>query len=209
MTYYQQLFYEIKHTRDYKTVGEDIQYKIIVDDEKREVILQFEESTSKTDWLHNVLFLPFPLRLDNKIVWTTWGYALAYRSTQNQPINEFVQACEQHVNYAWKMRGWSFGSAMTKIAVRHFYIREKLSLDEELTYGDVKVWLNPFLKWMSRKWVDERHEFTYINDFVTWCVPFYFRTNKCKVGGKFNLKSLLFDSEYNHTNYDRYDYSKY
>ena len=35
MTYYQQLFYEIKHTRDYKTVGEDIQYKIIVDDEKK------------------------------------------------------------------------------------------------------------------------------------------------------------------------------
>ena len=208
MTYYQQLFYDIKHTKDYKTVGEDIQYKIIVDDENEEVILQFEESSSKIDWLHNFMILPFPLKLDNKIVWTTYGYACAYRSTKNQPIDEFIEVCKNYYDYAWKIRGWSFGSAMAKIAIRHFYIRKKFPLDEELTYGDVKIWLNPFIRWMAKKWVRTIHEFTCINDLVTWCVPFYHRTNKCKVGGKFSFKSLL-KTEYNHTHYEEYDYDKY
>ena len=42
MTKYQKMFYDIKHTSDYKTVGEDIDYKVIVDDEAKEIIFQFE-----------------------------------------------------------------------------------------------------------------------------------------------------------------------
>lgn len=49
MTRYQKIFKDIKETSDYKTVGEDIDYKIVVDDERREVILQFEESDSRQD----------------------------------------------------------------------------------------------------------------------------------------------------------------
>lgn len=213
MTDYQQLFKDIKNTKDYITVGEDIQYKVIVDNYNFEVILQFEESRGNdkwrhSDWWHNLMFLPWPLKLDDKIVWTTYGYACAYRSAKNQPLDDFVQACKDNPDYAWKIQGWSFGSAMTKIAVRHFYIRKKLMLDEEITYGDVKVWLNPFIRWVAKDWVKTIHEFVCINDMVTWCVPFYHRTNKCKVGGKFSLKRLL-KTEYNHTHYDEYDYDKY
>ena len=35
MTKFQQMFYDIKNTRDYKTVGEDIDYKVWADHEKR------------------------------------------------------------------------------------------------------------------------------------------------------------------------------
>ena len=212
MNDYKQLFNEIKNTRDYKTVGEDIQYKVIVDDYNFEIILQFEESRGNdkwrhSDWWHNLMFLPFPLKLDDKIVWTTYGYACAYRSAKNQPIDEFIQACKEHPEYSWKIQGWSFGSAMTKIAVRHFYIRKKLVLDEEITYGDVKVWLNPFVHWLAKDWVRTIREFVCVNDMVTWCVPFYHRTNKCKLE-KFSLKKL-FNSEYSHTHYEEYDYGKY
>ena len=80
MTRYQKIFKDIKETSDYKTVGEDIDYKIIIDDVNREVILQFEESDSRQDWKHNLMFIPWILNLDGHKVLTTHGYACAYKS---------------------------------------------------------------------------------------------------------------------------------
>ena len=148
--------------------------------------------------------------MDKKIVWTTLGYALAYKSCKNEPIDFFESVCDRYyIKYTWRIQGWSFGSAMAKIATRHFFIRcGTRVLDEELTYGDVKVWLNPFASLLSKKWVKESHNFTNTNDIVTWCVPFFHRNKKCKVGDKFSFKKLL-KTEYNHTHYENYDYSKY
>jgi hypothetical protein len=50
MTPEQQKFYDIKNTTDYKKVGEDVDYKVFVDHEKKEVVLQFQESNSREDW---------------------------------------------------------------------------------------------------------------------------------------------------------------
>lgn len=213
MTKYQKLFYEIKKTNDYKTVGEDIQFKIFVNHGTKEVILQFEESRNSnnfrhSDWFHNLLFFPWPLKLDNRIVWTTFGYACAYKSAGNIPIDEFDKATSDYWNYKWIIRGWSFGSAMTKIAERHFYIRRNAAIDEELTFGDVKVWINPFVYFLSKKWHKECHNFVCINDLVTWTIPFFFRHKKCRVGGKISLKKIL-QTEYNHCHYEEYDYSSY
>ncbi len=213
MTKYQKLFDDIKHTGGYKTVGEDIDYKVSVDSERQEIILQFQESKGSgikphNDWWHNFAFIPFPLRLENKIVWTTLGYACAYKSAKNIPMNEFLDNCERYPKYKKIIRGRSFGSVMTKIAVRHYHIKTKKMLDEELTYGDVKVWLNPFVRWLADNWVFIRHEFTSDNDIVTWCVPFYHRTRKCDVGGKFTLKKLL-KTAYNHQHYEEYNYVRY
>lgn len=216
MTKFQQMFYDIKNTRDYKTVGEDIDYKVVVDFENRKVILQWEESkgTDKkhfwhSDWFHNLLFIPWVVILDGHPCFTTMGYACAYASAKNQPIDEFCSMAELHPDFQTEVRGWSFGSAMSKIAVRHYYIRRKKPVTNKYTYGDVKVWFNPFIKWIAKKWVAyENFEFVTPNDFITRCVPFYHRTNKCSVGEKFALKKL-FKTEYYHTHYEDYDYSKY
>lgn len=216
MTKFQQMFYGIKNTRDYKTVGEDIDYKVVVDFEQRKVILQWEESkgTDKkhfwhSDWFHNLLFIPWILLLDGHPVITTMGYACAYASANNIPMDEFCSMADLHPDFQTEIRGWSFGSAMSKIAVRHHYIRRKRPVTNKYTYGDVKVWFNPFIRWISRKWVAyENFEFVTPKDFVTYCVPFYHRTNKCKVGEKFSFKKI-FKTEYYHTHYEEYDYSKY
>ena len=216
MTKFQQMFYDIKNTRDYKTIGEDIDYKVVVDFEQRKVILQWEESkgTDKkhfwhSDWFHNLLFIPWILILDGHPVITTMGYACAYASAKNQPMDEFCSMASLHPDFQTEIRGWSFGSAMSKIAVRHYYIRRKKPVTNKYTYGDVKVWFNPFIKWISKKWVAyENFEFVTPNDFITYCVPFYHRTNKCSVGRKFALREL-FKTEYYHTHYEEYDYSKY
>ena len=202
MTLEQQKFSDIKHTTDYKTIGEDIDYKVFVDEVNKEVVLQFRETNSRQDWKHNFQFLPWPLKLGRTIVWTTRGYALAYKSAQNIPITEFLY--KRQPGYKGCIRGWSFGSAMAKIAARHLECIE-WTVDELTTFGDVKCWVNPFYR---PKNIERIREYTTPNDFVTYCVPFYHRDKKCKVGDHFSLKKI-FKTEYYHTHYEEYDYTKW
>jgi len=212
MTPEQKKFYDLKTTTDYKTVGEDIDYKVFVDHDKKEVVLQFEESDSREDWKHNFQFLPWPLRLEDKIIWTSRGYACAYKSAKNAPVEELVDVflfCAQP-GYKVCIRGWSFGSAMAKITARHFSImrgyKYMYPIDELTTYGDVKCWVNPF--YSNKKHVRVLHEYACIDDGVTWCLPLYWRDKTSRVGPRFSLLKL-FKSEYYHTHYEEYDYSQY
>lgn len=205
MTEEQQKFYDIKHTSDYNVVGDDIDYKIIIDNENKRVILQYEESDSNNDWWNNFLFIPWILRLDNKIVWTTLGYARAYKSAENQPLAEFIIEVLAHPDYKACIWGWSFGSAMAKITARHFNIRVSRQLDELTTFGDVKCFVNSFKK-SDCKVINE---YWTPNDFISHhCVPFYHSDKDCrrKVGPKLNIFNELFTSNYYHTHYDEYDY---
>jgi predicted lipase len=225
MTPEQQKFYDIKHTTDYKVVGEDIDYKVLVDDQKKQVVLQFEESDSRQDWIHNFQFLPWPLKLTGKgvkvmneritdkgkIVWTTRGYACAYKSTKAIPVQELLTESARHLDYDIVIRGWSFGSAMAKIAARHLIflfhaLRPKYTIDELTTYGDVKCWLNPF--YSAKKQCKRIREYVNANDLATWCELFYSRDVKNRVGPRFSFSRAI-HTEYNHTHYEEYDYSKW
>lgn len=210
MTAEQQKFVDIKKTTDYKEIGDDLDYKVYVDHEKKEVVLLFEETDSDRDWQNNFSILPWPLKLDNKTVWTTHGYARIYASGDNIPLNEFLSECMKlkYIEYKKVIRGFSLGSAMAKIAARHFLIRTQnaVEIDELTTYGDVKCWLNPF--YSSKKHCKRIREYAYVNDAITWCVPFYRRDVKCKVGPRFSLRSL-FKTAYNHEHYEEYDYTKW
>ena len=208
MTEEQQKFYDLKHTTDYKVVGDDIDYTVITDHEKKEVVLQFEESDSRNDWINNLLFLPWPVRLGNKIAWTTLGYARAYKSTRGKPVRDFIYETWHYPDYKRSIRGWSFGSAMAKFAACHYLNMDdpEALLDELTTYGDVKCWLFPNQEYSER--IVDMREYTTPNDAVTWCVPFFYRDRTCKVGPRFSIKEL-FHSDYYHQNYEKYDYSKW
>ena len=205
MTPEQQKFYNIKTTSDYETIGDDVDYKVFIDDEACEIVLQFEESDSKADWKNNLLMFPWPLKLEltysrYKTVWTTYGYARAYESTNMVPIMQLLQKAAEAPAYKICVRGWSFGSAMAKIAARHL---EALGsrIDELTTYGDVKCWINPFYKTKAKR----AREYTTPNDLVTWAVPFFYRDRKHKVGPRFSIREA-FKSEWYHTHYEEYDY---
>ena len=225
MTPEQEKFYYIKTYTDWDTVGEDVDYKVYIDHGPKEIVLQFKESDSRTDWKHNFQFLPWPLKLTGngiklgskgakdkgKIVWTTRGYACAYKSTQGKPVQELLEEAAHHLDYKICIRGWSFGSAMAKIAARHIiilyhHLHPEYTIDELTTYGDVKCWANPF--YSAKKDCRRIREYVTANDLVTWAVPFYRRDVKCKVGPRFSICRLL-QTEYNHTHYEEYDYSKY
>ena len=202
MTGEQKKFYDIKTASDYETIGDDIDYMAYVDYERREVVLLFEESDSKEDWINNFLFIPWPIKLGGEIAWTTLGYARAYKSTKNKPVIKFMDlVLDAPADFHTAVRGWSFGSAMAKIAARHLdnmgYWYEELT-----TYGDVKCWLNPFYKSKAKV----VHNYVASNDLVTICVPFFHRDRKCKVGPRFSLRDI-FKSEYYHNHYEDYDYT--
>ena len=208
MTKEQTKFYQIKTTSDYNVVGDDVDYKIIVDDENKQVILQYEETDSNQDMTNNLLFIPWPLKLDNKIIWTTLGYARAYKSAENQPLAEFIIQVLAHPDYKACIWGWSLGSAMAKITARHFNIRVDKELDELTTFGDVKCFVNPFKK-PNCKVINE---YWTANDFIAHhCVPFYHsdKGSRRKVGPTVNIIKELFKTEFYHTHYEEYDYSKW
>ena len=204
----QKKFYLLKRTRDYEVVGEDLDYKIMVNHDTKEVIIQYEESDSDQDWHNNYLFLPWPLKLDNKIIWTTYGFAKIYKSSKNIPLEKFMKEIEAHPDYKIVIWGWSLGSAMAKITARHLIIRTKkqVKIDELTTYGDVKCWYNPF--YSLKKHCEIIHEYVTPNDAVTWCVPICRRDVKSQVGEKFRFKKEE-NSEYYHTHYEEYDYSEF
>lgn len=203
----QSKFYLLKKTRDYEVVGKDLDYKIMINDDAKEVIIQFEESDSEEDWKNNYLFLPWPLKLDKKIVWTTHGYARVYKSAKNIPFDEFYKQTEEHPDYKVVIRGWSIGSAMAKITARHFVIRSggKRKIDELTTWGDVKCWYNYF--YSVKKHCVKIREYVTPNDIITWCIPVCRRDVKCVVGDKFRF--LHKDRKHYHCYYEEFDYSEY
>ena len=208
MTEEQKKFYCIKYTYDYEVIGRDLDYKIMVNDETKQVIIQFEETDSKEDWVNNYLFIPWPLKLDNKIVWTTLGYARVYKSAKNIPINDFCKQLEEHPDYEIVIWGWSFGSAMAKIIARHLTIRTKgeVLIDELTTFGDVRCWYNPF--YSVKKNCKKIREYIQSNDMITWCIPLCRRDVNCRVGDRFSLRKLK-NSENYHISYENCDYSEW
>ena len=208
MTEEQKKFYCIKYTYDYEVIGRDLDYKIMVNDETKQVIIQFEETDSKEDWVNNYLFIPWPLKLDNKIVWTTLGYARVYKSAKDIPFNDFYKQIQEHPDYQIVIWGWSFGSAMAKIVARHFSIRTngKVLIDELTTFGDVKCWYNPF--YSVKKNCKKIREYVQSNDMITWCIPICRRDINCRVGDRFDLRKLK-NSENYHISYENCDYSEW
>ncbi len=208
LTKSQQLFIDIKTTSDFKEIGDDLDYKIIVDDEAKEVILIFEHTNGNEDWTNNYLFFAWPLNLDGHIVWTSYGYARAYRSSNNVPFDEFYDQVMEHPDYKVIIRGWSLGSAMAKIAARHFSIRapEGMLIDELTTYGDVKCWYNPF--YSVKKSCKRIREYVNSNDYITWFLPFCRRDVTNRVGDKFSFKKSR-QGGYYHDHYELCDYSKW
>ncbi len=208
MTEEQRKFYYIKRTADYEVIGADLDYKIMVNHDYKEVIIQFEESDSDEDWRNNWLVFPWPLKLDNKVVWTSYGYAKIYKSAKNIPIEQFIEQIEKYPDYKVIIWGWSLGSVMAKIIARHLTIRTggNIVIDELTTYGDVKCWYNPFYS-VKNNCVRIR-EYITPNDAIGGCIPICRRDYTCKVGDKWDIKKSR-DCEYYHTHYYEYDYSKW
>lgn len=181
----------------YDTTGDDIDYKILVQDGR--AVLLFQESTSKEDWRNNFNF-PRKLYKDQK----RWlrvhrGYGDAWRTANDKIMEEFIRAAEIAEGVPL-IAGWSFGGAMAQLAAEDFNYRTGRRSDV-VTFGSPKV--------AGDLWTQETiyecgnfAQYANVNDVVPLCppLPWFHHINKIKCGGPFNPLQL-FHPEVHHCAY--------
>lgn len=199
-----ELFQYIKKLNDYTTAGLDVQYKIEIEDQARRINLFFEESMGSIkdqDWKTNLDFPRKVYKNQEGRFYVHRGYVKAWRSCNDQVMAELVAAHQTHPDYYVRIIGWSYGGAMSLLAAEDFHYRTRRKAFVT-TFGAPKILYGR----RTRKHFLNcafYYQYTQINDFVTWCIPFPWvhHANQKKCPQKFNLRKLL-HTEYTHTHYD-------
>ncbi|MCQ2088178.1 MAG: lipase family protein [Bacilli bacterium] len=198
------LFLYIKQYKksDYKTAGIDVQYQIEIRPDERKVILIFSESNSNQDWKTNFNF-PAKLYKNQKGDFLVHGgYVNAWKSCNDEIMNSFIESCKQLPEYTPLITGWSFGGAMSQLAAEDFYFRSGKKADV-ITFGSPKILYFKKSQKHFRASCNDIKQYTRINDFVTWNIPFPFVhfIEKTMLKERFSLK-MIFNTAYTHTHYD-------
>lgn len=199
-----ELFLYVKKLNGYTTAGLDVQYKIEIDDENRSVVLFFEESMGglkDQDWRTNLDFPRKVYKNQEGRFYVHRGYVKAWKSCNDQVMADLIAAKKQHPEYYVVIVGWSYGGAMSLLAAEDYYYRTRQRAFV-ITFGAPKILYGRKSK-EHFNLVTFTNQYTQINDFVTWCIPFPWvhHVNKIKCPQKFSLKKL-FHTEYTHTHYD-------
>ena len=174
----------IKHD-EYITSGDDVQYLVRTFHDEKRIRLMFEESCGKTDWKNNFNFPIKPYKYQENVLWYARGWAKAYKSCNDEIMKMLLQAHNENPDYEIEICGWSYGGAMSLIAVEDFYYRYKIK-SIVTTFGAPK----PLFGCKTRKTVlnccKEVKQYAHRNDCVPLMPPLpgYCMGNKIKVGKK-------------------------
>ena len=176
----------------YNKVGIDVDYKILVID--RTIYLLFQETTNKIDWRTN---FNFPLKLYKKY-YVHKGFATAYKSANDIIMNELKQVMIEHSDSNIVVAGWSYGGAMSQLAVEDIYYRFNIK-PILVTFGAPRIFFTGIKHF--RESVNCAFMYANINDVVTKVVPYYksiacTKIDKYKLFGIFNPR--LYHCKYGH-----------
>lgn len=181
-----ELFNRIVNISEWKTVGDDVQYSIFLDDNF--CYLVFQQTVSKRDWLNN---FNFPVKLyknQESCLLVARGWGDAYKSCNDEIMKDFISKLNGKIPV---ICGWSYGGAMAVIASEDFYYRTKIK-SVVITFGAPK----PLFGIKSKKYVTSCVRYTvqysHRSDVVTLLPPLlgYKRINSVWVG-KFNIINLF------------------
>ena len=120
---YSELFKFIKSFNGWIKIGDDVDYKVIVDDNGKIVYLLFKETDSKRDWRNNFAFTCVMYK--NKLMRIHRGYARAYLSCNDKIMSEFISKVKEHPDYTPVISGWSYGGAISILAAEDFNFRTR------------------------------------------------------------------------------------
>ena len=101
---YSELFKFMKNSDDWIEIGDDVDYKIIVDDNDKIVYLLFKKSDSKRDWQNNFAFTCVMYK--NKLMKIHRGYARAYLSCNDVIISEFISIFVVSLSFTIVLSFW-------------------------------------------------------------------------------------------------------
>lgn len=198
------LFLYLKHykKKDYKTAGLDVQYQIEVRTDEKKVVLMFSETNSDLDWKTNFNFPAKLYKNQTGKFLVHGGYVKAWKSCNDEIMQSFIASCINYQDYTPLITGWSFGGAMSQLAAEDFYFRTGIKANI-ITFGSPKILYFKKSQKHFRTSCNIVTQYSRINDFVTWTIPFPFVhfINKTKLKEKFSLKEII-NTEYTHTHYD-------
>ncbi len=189
-----ELYNIIKHTRhsDYIASGDDVQWRVWVDDKEEVVRLIFEESSGKVDWKNN---LKFPVKLYKKqksCLKVAKGWGDAYKSCNDEIMAKFIAEVFSHEDYKIEICGWSYGGAMSLLAAEDFHYRTTYKANV-ITFGAPKPLWGKKTQNYVRSCVNEVKQYTHVNDCVPLMPPLpgYKRLVTNKIGGKTDFFKLF------------------
>lgn len=214
---YSELFKVIKNSGDWIEIGDDVDYKIVVDDNDKIVYLLFKQSDSKRDWQNNFSFTCTMYK--NKLMRIHRGYARAYLSCNDDIMLEFISKVKEHPDYTPVISGWSYGGAMSILAAEDFNFRTREQKTNNIcddvdngkkavvfTFGAPKIVGSiKSMKYIKKTLDNRSKQFVNALDIVTICVPLpnYKHIAKVKIGKiKFSNFFKLFKAVEQHTHYD-------
>lgn len=120
------LIWTLNAIRNNPVFIDDVQYLVRTFHDEKRIRLMFEESCGKTDWKNNFNFPIKPYKCQENVLWYVRGWAKAYKSCNDEIMKMLLQAHNENPDYEIEICGWSYGGAMSLIAVEDFYYRYKI-----------------------------------------------------------------------------------
>lgn len=194
--------FNLIRTVEYKTSGIEVDWKVIVDEVDGVIRLLFEETTSKTDWKTNFNFPAKLYKNQEHFFFVHRGYGEAWKSCNDEVMNEFIDAKMRFPLYKTQICGWSYGGAMAVLAAEDYFYRTGLQVGELITFGAPRP-IFGFFSWLHfKKSVHEAKQYCLSYDFVSW-VPFFYSRINTKIVDKKNCWKLwrVFGIEKYHCSY--------
>lgn len=196
------LFNLIKTTKDYKTAGDSVDYKVLVDDENHRIKLLFQCSHGDVDWKNNFDFPVKPYKEQENTLYYHRGFAKAYKSANDAIMSDLISAVSKNQEYVVEISGWSLGGAMAVLAAEDFNFRTG-RLSVLITFGSPKVCFGKKTKERIKNCCFLIRQFANVNDCVPDMPPFpgYCHVDEVKIGyDSWNLFRWLNPNKY-HTAY--------
>ena len=177
-----ELFEEIKRTQYIKT-GDSVDYAVKVYDDEKRIRLLFQESDGNADWRNNLDFPIKPYKNQENTLWFAKGWALAYKSANEEIMYKVINAINYHPDYDVEVCGWSYGGAIALLAVEDLHYRTGIK-SIVTTFGGPKPLFGKKTKDYVLSCCKEVNQYCHKNDIVPTLPPFigYEMAKKVSVG---------------------------
>ena len=185
-----ELFKLIRDT-EFITIGDAVDFVVKVFDDEKIIRLLFEESTSFRDWKNNFNFPIKPYKNQKNILWFVRGWAKAYKSANDEIMENLINSYKVYPDYKIEICGWSYGGAISLLAAEEFYYRTKIKPDV-ITFGAPKALFGKKTKNYVMSCCNKVIQYAHQSDIVPYYMffPGYTNVNKTKLG-KFNFFNLF------------------
>ena len=195
----------------YTTSGDDVQWRININNAEKTVYLIFQESSSNEDWHNNFSATKRVYKNQDSCLKCHKGFVRAYKSCNDIIMDNFIKTVIK-TGYKPIIVGWSFGGAMVQLACEDFNYRTRADKNDVgtgrradgIAFGAPRVCGNKKTADYILSCCSSFVNYAQHNDIVAM-VPFnwmgYRALPTVKIGYKFNILKIFDPWEY-HTQYD-------